>query len=565
MRKRITSLVMMAALAPLLVASLAARPAYEPAAPLDDKSIDAVAKLVYPAVVKVEARNGMRKIATGVVMDKDGYIVTTALISPHDEEITVITLDGKRIKADFVGLDSQTRLAVLKAKEKLPASVALGKTEGLGPGAWIGVVSISPENTAAVTQGIVSSVATDWLRLNVWVMRGASGSPVINKDGQMIGLLRGAYFEDNPVLFEFREQQVVGSGYAFSRAETPASGMAQAIPIEIVKDVYGQIKDKGKVERGWLGVNARENDEGQVEVIDVEDGSPASLAKLKEGDVILKLDGKAITGPEVLTSEIRMRKPGKDIVLQVKRGDKPLDIKVKLGQYSEQDARLEIERSFPQLFNFPPTQPAPGKVPAPSKGPLGPKAVQPKTGPMEKQPFPPGIVWEKRKFIGLYLSQTTKELAEFFGLKDGVGLLVNQFTENSPAQKAGLKVGDVIFKADGKRIQAVSDLGDILQDKKKGDKVKLELLRDKKPMSVDVEVGEEETQGPWGMANELFSKTPGSLESYRALAGSNSHSDSRDVTKKYDQFIKRYMDTSKGSAKAPRALRYFYSGNTYRI
>jgi len=558
MRNKFTSIVVMAALAPLLFVSLAARPAYDAGAPLDDKSIEAVAKLVCPAVVKVEARNGMRKIATGVVMDKDGYIVTTALISPRDEEITVITMDGKRVKADFVGLDSQTRLAVLKAKEKLPTAIVLGKTEGLGPGAWVGVVSISPENTPAVTQGIVSSVASDWLRLNVWVMRGASGSPVVNKDGQMIGLLRGAYFEDNPVLFEFREQQVVGSGYAFSKAETPASGMAQAIPIDIVKDIYAQIKDKGKVERGWLGVNARENDEGRVEVIDVEDGSPASLAKLKEGDVILKLDGKAITGPEVLSSEIRMRKPGRDVSLQVDRGGKTMDIKVKLGEYSGEDARLEIERAFPQLFSAPPTAPAPGKIPAPSKGPVGPKAVQPKIAPMARQPFPPGMVWEKRKFIGLYLSQTTKELAEFFGLKDGAGLLVNQFTDNSPAQKAGLKVGDVIFKADGKRIQEVSDLGDILQDKKKGEKVKLEFLRDKKPMSVDVEVGEEENTQPRAFFNYTV---PGDAQSLaRRFTMSNM---AAEIGTKNGYFPRD--EETRRLLKTPKAFRYFHSGNVYRI
>ncbi len=168
LRKRIRSISAAAALLPLLFLNAAASSASDPAAPLDDMGIEAVAKLVYPAVVRVEAHNGMRKIATGVVMDKDGYIVTTALISPREEAITVITTDGRRIKADFIGLDSHTRLAVLKAKEKLPAAVALGKAESLTPGTWVGVVGLSPENTPAVTQGIISSVAPDWLRLNAY-------------------------------------------------------------------------------------------------------------------------------------------------------------------------------------------------------------------------------------------------------------------------------------------------------------------------------------------------------------------------------------------------------------
>jgi serine protease Do len=554
MNTKFRKIAVLAALAPLLVVSLAARPADEPPAPADDKSIEAVTKLVAPAVVRVEARDGMRKVATGVVMDRDGYIVTTALISPWDEEITVITSEGRRVKADFIGLDVPSRLAVLKAKEKMPGTIVLGKTEGLAPGTWVGVVGLSPENTPAVTQGIVSSVASDWLRLNVWVVRGSSGSPVVNRDGQMIGLLRGAYFEDNPVLFEFREQQIVGSGYAFSRAQAPASGMAQAIPIDVVKDVYGQIKANGKVSRGWLGISTQLNEDGRLQIVEVEDDSPASLAKLKEGDVILKLDGKDITGPEVLGTEIRMRKPGQTVSLTVNRGGKTLDIKVRLGEFSEEDARLELERSFPRLFNM--TAPRPG-------GPMPemPRSDRPKLAP----PMPrPNLIWEKRKFIGLFLSQTTKELGEFFGLKDGVGLLVNAFTDNSPAQKAGLRVGDVIFKADGKRIQSVDDLAAVLQDKKKGDKIKLEFLRDKKPMSVNVEVMEEENQGPLSLNGDFFN---GGFALYDGPSGrirARTQAEYEALLKKMMDDFQKQGDTLKKQGKAG-ALRYAYSGNTYRI
>jgi len=545
-----------AALIPLLVLGLAAAPAgSDPGAPPDDKGIDAVAKAVSAAVVKVEARNGMRKVAMGVVMDKDGYIVTTALISPKEETITVITADGKRFKADFVGLDSQTRLAVLKTKDKLPSAVTLGKSEGLAPGAWVGVISLSPENTPAVSQGIISSVAPDWLRLNVWIVRGASGSPVVNKDGQMIGLLRGAYYEDNPVLLEFREQQVVGSGYAFSRAEAPASGMAQAIPIDIVKDVYGQIRDKGKVERGWLGVSVRDSEDGQAVIAGVEPDSPASLAKLKEGDIILKLEGKEITGPEVLTSEVRLRKPGRDVTLQINRDGKTLDVKVKLGEYSGKDARLEIERAFPQLFNLPVPTPRAPQAPRPP--------VTPRVAPAPTQPAPPKFVWEKRRFMGFYLQETTKELGEYFGLKDGIGLLVTRFTENSPAQKAGLKVGDVIFKADGKNVQSVSELSGILQGKKKGDKVKIEFMRDKKALSADVEVGEEENQGLFGF---YFNDSDGS-EGLQSLIQRFDDSTfwSKEANKQAADQLKKQLDVLKTKPRNGKILRYRYSGNVYRI
>jgi len=242
---------------------------------LDENTVENVSKKVFSSVVKVETRNGMIRVATGVIIDKDGSIVTTALVSPRDEKIIVTTTDGRRTEAKFLGLDPETRLALVQTKEKNLTPVALGKAGELSPGSWIGVISISPENTPAITQGIVSSIAPDKLRLNVWVTRGASGSPVVNKDGQMVGLLRGIYTEDQPVIFEFREKEIVGSGYVFSRAEAPSSGMALAVPVDIVRMVIAEIKEKGKVSRGWMGVSISENDRGQVEVYDVESGGPA--------------------------------------------------------------------------------------------------------------------------------------------------------------------------------------------------------------------------------------------------------------------------------------------------
>lgn len=444
---------------------------------IDEKKIEEITKMVAPSVVRVEARNGIRKVATGVVIDKNGFIITTALISPRDEEISVITPDGKRIKAEFKGLDTQTQIGLIQVKDKGLTPIAMGKSGDLQPGAWIGVVGRSPENTPAITQGIISSVSPQWLRLNVWVVPGMSGSPVINGAGQMVGLLRGAYTDEQPVVFEFREQQVVGSGTVISRAEAPSSGMALAVPIDVVNSIASDLEKKGKVERGWLGIRVVETD-GQLEVVVVEPKGPAELAKIKESDIILKIDGKDIISGEALSSEIRSRKPGQDITLRIERDGKPMDIKVKLGEYTEEEARREQELSFPRLF--PPKEPAPKTSPRFF------------TAPKSIAPLPRGFVLEKRKFIGVTLQPLNKDMADHYGIKDGVGLLVWEFTEDSPAKNAGLKAGDVILKADGKRAESVAALSEIIQGKKKGDKVKIEFVRDKKTMSLDVEIREEE-------------------------------------------------------------------------
>ena len=487
---------------------------------LDENTVENVSKKVFPSVVKVETRNGMTRVATGVIIDKDGSIVTTALISPRDEKIIVTTTEGRRTEAKFLGLDLETRLALIQIKEKNLTPIALGKAGELSPGSWIGVIGISPENTPAVTQGIVSSIAPDKLRLNVWVTRGASGSPVVNKDGQMVGLLRGIYTEGQPVVFEFREKEIVGSGYVFSQAEAPSSGMALAVPVDIVRTVSAEIKEKGKVSRGWMGVSISENDRGQVEVYDVESGGPAELAGLKEEDLLLKIDGRPITSASMFASEIRTSKPGQEVKLEFERAGKTSEVKVKLGEYPEKEARRELELRYPRLFPTPPAEPL--KV-RPEKAPQAPRSPESRL----REVWPR---WEKRKYIGVYLETINQELLEYFGVKEESGLLVTRLTKDGPAEKAGLKVGDVIIRVDGKRVDSVDELSEMIQDRKKGDKVKIELIRNKKPLAIEVEVEEEERQGlgwSYDFSREAWGDFSGELE--------RQFEKSRDIYEKYSQ------------------------------
>ncbi len=431
------------------------------ASPAADEAAD-VLKKVSPSVVKVEVADGLKRVATGVVIDRDGYIMTTALISPRREKITVRTNEGQTYEANYLGLDPVTRLALLQVKEKGLQPISFGEEKDVVPGSWVAVVSISPEDTPAITQGIVSSVAEDRLRLNISVLPGSSGSPVVNRRGEMIGLLRGPYAEGQPVVFEFREREVVGSGYVIGRGETPASGIAIAVPAGLVKKIASEIKEKGRAERGWLGVSLEE-EEGRLRISDVVDKSPAAEAGLKEGDLILSLNGQEVQNAEYFSRQIRSRRPGEEVSLKIERRGKTQEVKVKLGAYPEEEARRELEIRLPEFFR--------GFAPLPGERMR---------------------TWERRRFIGVYPEEMSPELANYFGLKEGRGLLVTRVEADSPAERAGVKVGDVIVKADGERVETVDRLSSIIQRKRKGDKVDLEIIRDRKPLSLQVEIDEEE-------------------------------------------------------------------------
>jgi S1-C subfamily serine protease len=449
-----------------------------------------IAKRVFPSVVRVEVTNHTRRVATGVVVEKGGYVVTTALMSPREGKITVTTSAGKTVEAEFLGFDTETQIALLKAKDPGLPALALGRAADLSAGSWIAVVGVSPERTAAVTQGIVSSIAADKIRLNVWVTPGSSGGPVVDANGRLVGLLRGIYMEEVPVVFQFRDREQAGSGMIFSnRAEAPSSGMALAVPIDIVADVTGQIKEKGKVERGWLGVRIGQTEDDRTMIGAIDPESPAELAKLQRGDIVLKIGDRDVTSRDVLVAEIRKRKPGQDVTLDIERDGKPMEVKAKLGEYPEEEALREMEVRFPGLFapggldmKF---TPRPG---APEKTPEG-------AAPRMITPSMPGWAFESRKYIGVYCNELNVELAAHFGVKEGTGLIVTKLTEGGPAAKAKIQVGDVIVRVDGQRVDTVEELIDLVQDKAKGAKVKIEFLRDKKTMSADVEVAEEESGG----------------------------------------------------------------------
>jgi serine protease Do len=458
----------------LVLCLTAAYAAPEPAA---EDNIQKLTKKVFPSVVKVEARDGWRKVATGVVIHKDGYIVTTALVSPREDDFCVITPEGVEIEAEFLGMDPETHLGLVKAKEGKWTPITMGKVEDLSPGSEIAVVCYSPEEKAAITKGIVSSIGVDSLRLNVVVIPGASGSPVVDMEGRMVGIVRGAYVGQVTVSVpDARSNFEAARSLMLDRVESSSSGMAFAVPVDIVEKVTTEIKETGKVRRGWLGVSLGLTRDGEVVVSKVTEESPAEDAGLQVDDIILEIDGEEVTDRDQLAKEIRMHKPGDEVTLKVDRDGSDRNIEVELGEYSDRAIMQEFEYKFPELFQVRPDQEG-GVIRVPESGRVL------------------GFFQTDRKYIGVSIQEVNPELAEFFGVEDGAGLLINKVEEDSPAAKAGLKVGDVIVRADGKVMKTGSRLERWIQEQEEGDKLSLEVVRDKRTRTISVEVAVEKGKG----------------------------------------------------------------------
>jgi len=176
---------------------------------------------------------------------------------------------------------------------------------------------------------------------------------------------------------------------------------------------------------------------------------------------------------EMLAREIRMHTPGDEVDMRIVREGKEQTVEVELGEYSQLAIAREFDIKFPELF-----QVRPGETP-------------------EIFRAAPGrlLNWisEDRKYIGVQIQQLNPELAEFFGVEDGTGLLISSVEEDTPAQKAGLRVGDVIVRADGKAMKSSDRLTSLLQGLEEGDKVKLEIVRDKKTRTLEVGVAVEKS------------------------------------------------------------------------
>jgi len=358
-----------------------------------------------------------QSLGTGVVIDKEGFILTNNHVVEMADEIKVKLADEKEFLAKIIGRDQKTDLALIKIDPDKPLSpLPLGDSDSLEVGE--GVVAIGNPfgigNT--VTAGIVSaqyrqigqSSYDNYIQTDASINPGNSGGPLLNLAGEVVGI--------NTAIFS-QSGGNIGIGFA--------------IPINMAKDLLPQLK-KGKVVRGWLGVMIQKitpelkqkldlKDEKGALVADVTPGGPAEKAGIQRGDVIVTFNGKEIKEMSELPYVVASTPVGKSVAVEVLRKGQKKSFEIKI-------AELKDEKEAP-------------------------------------------VVTEAKPRLGMTVEDLTPELAKNFGLSEAKGVVVVQVEDGSSSAEAGLRAGDVILEIDQSPVKDVKDFGRKIESYKAGDTV----------------------------------------------------------------------------------------------
>jgi serine protease Do len=269
---------------------------------------------------------------SGFIISADGLILTNAHVVGNASEITVKLMDRREYTAEVVGIDEQTDVAVLKIEAVGLPAVKIGDAKHLKVGEWVIAIG-SPfgfENT--VTSGIVSGKSRSlpdgtyvpFIQTDVAVNPGNSGGPLFNMRGEVVGI--------NSQIFSRT------GGYM---------GLSFAIPIDVAMNVKDQLVATGSVTRGRIGVQIQEIDQSLAQsfglpnaygalVSKVEPGGPADAAGIRNGDVILKVDGEKIKQMSELPAVIAAKQPGSEVRIDIWRGGKQQQKDVVVGRFEKE-------------------------------------------------------------------------------------------------------------------------------------------------------------------------------------------------------------------------------------
>lgn len=246
-----------------------------------------------------------------------------------------------------------------------------------------------------------------------------------------------------------------------------SAGLIQAKERTAYLGVYAQSVDEDIAEAFDLGA-----DYGAV-INEVIDDSPADNAGLRNGDVIIKFDGRKVWEYDDLLDFLEDSEPGDKVALTIAREDKNMEFEVTLAENEGWDDDFFGWRKY----NSPRVNVKVPKVPRVPNAPNAPNVV----------------VWSDRNYIGVSLNDLNDQLGSYFGVEDGQGALITEVSEDTPAEKAGLKAGDVIVEVNDKPVDGYRDIKRQISKKDPGETIAVKVLRDKQEMTFNVEIAEHES------------------------------------------------------------------------
>src|ERR1700729_2568711 len=373
-------------------------------------------------------------LGSGFIVDTSGIVVTNNHVIADADEINVIMNDGTKIKAELVGVDKKTDLAVLKFKPPKPlVSVKFGDSDRLRLGDWVVAIGNPFSLGGTVTAGIVSAKNRDissgpydnYIQTDAAINRGNSGGPLFNLDGEVIGV--------NTLI-------ISPSGGSI--------GIGFAVPSKTVSGVVAQLRQFGELRRGWLGVRIQQVTDEIAEslsikpargalIAGVDDKGPAKPAGIEPGDVIVTFDGKEIKEPKDLSRVVADTAVGKEVDVVIIRKGAEQNLKVTLGRLDDGDKAA----------------PAAAKTQEPAEKPVTQKA------------------------LGLDLATLSKDLRSRYKIKDSVkGVLITGVDGTSDAAEKRLSAGDVIVEVAQEAVSNAADVKKRIDQLKKDGKKSILLL-----------------------------------------------------------------------------------------
>ena len=365
-------------------------------------------------------------LGSGVIISKDGYIVTNNHVVENADEIKIRLTSHDEYDAKLIGRDPKTDLALIKISPKNDLPVAtFGDSEHLRVGDWVLAIGNPFGLEQTVTAGIVSAKGRtlgstpyeNFIQTDASINPGNSGGPLFDLQGRMVGINTAIYSR--------------GGGNI---------GIGFAIPVKMAQNVIGQLKEHGAVVRGWLGVMIQQvtpelasqfNLDRPIGALvgEVSPDSPAEKGGIKEGDVIIAFQDKEITQMSMLPSMVAQTRVGTDAKVTIIRKGKKKTLTIKIAKLKE-DAVVAGQ-----------SEPDAGRE------------------------------------LGLSAQELTPELAQSLGLDDDKGVIVADVESGSPAAETGIRRGDLILEINRTPIKKMQDYLSALEKRQKGNSILLWIKR----------------------------------------------------------------------------------------